>query len=238
MKRLRMGLLTFALIIVLASTCQATAPKIDFQYNSLIGGVHNPDNSGMTDVEWRAYYTNQFSIVYTDKYISSRPYDWYRTQKETNLANNNCGAACLSMALEWYDVTQDKSVNAIRDEIGGSRGVLNTQIDSYLTAHYVPHNIGKASTDSLYSTLKQNGIVIAIIKWRGTEYHSIIINGVYTFKGKQYFMYYNPAGNTDEYSVREVDIEYLNQHNLYSTISADDLSKELYPDWSAEILPK
>jgi len=238
MKRLRIGFITLAIIIVLASTCQATTPKINFKYDSLICGVHNPANSGMTDTEWRTYYTGQFDTVYADKHISSRPYDWYVTQIGTKLSDNNCGVSCLAMVLKWYDPTQDKTVDLIRDEIGGTRGITNEGIDLYLTSHNIPHNVSAASIDNFKSTLERGEISIAIIKIDDTLYHSIIINGVYTFKDKQYFTYYNPYGGFKEYSLDDIDTTLYMQNWSYSVISSEDLAKELYTGWSANILPK
>ncbi len=231
---------TAAILVVLmlatGSLSNAYAAGMDFKYDSLLVGVYN--DSTMTDEEWRDYYTGQFETVYSDVYISSRPYDWYATQKGTKCSSKDCGVACVSMAMKWYDKTLSKSVNTIRDELGYyDRGMTNIDIDAYLTKNGIPHTIEKVGHDSLKDSLKNSNVVLIILKTDQNKYHAVMLNGTYKFNNKLYFTYYDPEGNMKAYDMDDIDYSLYVENYKYSIISAEELEDQLYNEWAAVIQP-
>jgi len=165
------------------------------------------------------------SATNTETYISSRPYDWYKSQLNTGVdADYNCAVACLSMAVKWYDDT-DISVQDVRSEVGcAGAGINHLTIEKFFASHNVPYkSYSKCKTNwkDIKAELQKCNIIIATLysmpPW---GYHAVVIAGYKIVNNTEYLLIYDPmdiASDTDHFSTITFD-DYSLMATPYMTV--------------------
>jgi len=193
--------------------------------------------------DFRKGVSERIKERYTKIVVSERDYDWYKTQINTGVDSKyNCGLATIAMAMKWFNIDNNKSVEEIRQEIGVvGRGIsVKTQYD-YFQSHNVTAEYFTPEKQDMSFVQKLNGnniMLVVVDSAVGStaspefkSFHSIIINGYFEFEGEEYVTVFDPAGSyvgDTGYNIRHIDYKVWSKYSFYTIVKLDYLKSFIY----------
>lgn len=180
-----------------------------------------------TDIdEFRTQVTPFIQSQYSSFNVIEKDYNWYYSQKDTGkYSARNCGVACIAMTMKMVDESFNMSVEQVRNKMGHSGGTSFKQISDFFTKNGIEHKDVATKEGDLTPLLdkinNEQIIIIAVdanlglsYALKSGEYHGIILNGCFEYKGKKYVTVFDPAEHSSQREYDKLNVHHMNDIDL------------------------